>query len=169
MDETTSNIIDQQSALANFDHARDDFETAFQAVPDEALDYKPEGGDYSLAELLPYITGSITQYSRLTDQIKKAHFSDVQIEPPARQDTLTGRSIDRQNLLLEMEAGHDTLAIKLRGMLGDDFTRKAHVYFPGASKPLPTSAADITARLTDYYNEHTRYVAQILEQRNSRS
>ena len=169
MDETAARIIDQQTALANFDHARDDFETAFQAVPDEALDYKPEDGDYTLAELLPYITGSITQYSHLIDQIKAAHFGEVQIEPPARRDTLTGRSIDRQNLLLDLESAHDTLAGKLRGMLGDDFDRKANVYFPISSKPLPTSAADITARLTDYYNEHTRYVAQILEQRNSRS
>ena len=169
MDETASRIIDQQTALANFDHARDDFETAFQDVPDGALDYKPEGGDYTLAELLPYITGSITQYSHLIDQIKEAHFSEVHIEPPAHQDTLTGRSIDRQNLLLELEAAHDTLASKLRVMLGDDYTRQAPVYFPGASKPLLTSAADITARLTNYYNEHTRYVAQILEQRNSHS
>lgn len=169
MDQTASNIIDQQTALANFDHARDDFETAFQVAPDEALDYRPEGDDYTLAELLPYITGSITQYSRLIDQIKEAHFSEVHIEPPPRQDTLTGRSIDRQNLLLDLESAHDTLAGKLRDMLGDDFTRQAPVYFPGAPKPLPTSAADITARLTDYYNEHTRYVAQILEQHNSRS
>lgn len=169
MDETAARIIDQQTALADFDHARDDFETAFQAVPDEALDYKPEGGDYSLAELLPYVTGSITQYSRLIDQIKEAHFGEVHIEPPARQAALTGRSIDRQNAILELEAAHDSLAGKLRDMLGDDFTRKAGVYFPGASKPLPTAAADVASRLTNYYNEHTSYVARVLEQRNSRS
>ena len=169
MDETAARIVDQQRALANFDRARDDFETAFQAVPDEALDYQPEADDYTLAELLPYITGSITQYSNLIDRIKEAHFGEVQIEPPARQDTLTGRSIDRQNLLLELESAHDILAGKLRNMLGDDFNRQAPVYFPGTSKSLPTSPADITARLIDYYNEHTRYVAQIMEQRDSRS
>jgi len=169
MDETAAGIIEQQSALADFDHARDDFEIAFQAVPDEALDYKPGGGDFSLAELVPYITTSINQYSQLIDQINEAHFGEVHIRPPARQDTLTGRSIDRQNLLLELEAAHDSLASKLRNMLGDSFTRQAAVYFPGASRGLPTAAADITARLTNYYNEHTRYVAQMLEQRNSRS
>lgn len=169
MDETAARIIDQQTALANFDHARDDFETAFQAVPDEALNYKPEGDDYTLADLLPHITGSISGYSHLIDKIKEAHFGEVHVDLPPRQATLTGRSIDRQNVLLEMEAAHDTLASKLRGMLGDNFTRQAPVYFPGATDPYPTGAADITAWLTDHYNEHTLQVAQMLEQRNSHS
>lgn len=169
MDETAARIIDQQIALANFDHARDDFETAFQAVPDEALGYKPEGDDYTLADLLPHVTGSITRYINLLDKIKEAHFDEVRPDPQAPPTTLTGRSIDRQNVLLEMEAAHDTLASKLRDMLGDDFTRQAPVYFPGSTEPYPTGAADITGWLTDHYNEHTLQVAQMLEQRNSRS
>lgn len=166
MDETASNIIDQQSALANFDHARDDFETAFQSVPDEALSYKPEGDDYTLADLLPHVTGSITRYIHLLDKIKEAHYGEVRLDPDGPSTTLTGRSIDRQNVLLEMEAAHDTLASKLRETIGDDFTRQAPVYFPGAIDPYPTGAADITGWLTDHYNEHTLQVAQMLEQRN---
>src|ERR671933_1571442 len=79
MDETATKIIDRETALADFDHARDDFETAYAQVPDEALDYRPDGEDYAISDLVPHITASIRGYSRQLDKMKEAEYRELRL------------------------------------------------------------------------------------------
>jgi hypothetical protein len=162
MDETASEIIDRETALANFDHARDDWEDAFSKAPDDALGYKPEGDDYTIGFLLPHITSSMRNYSTVVDKIHEAAFGEVRFEsyPPGPSDSTT---LDRAAALTDMEDAHDTLASQLRELAYEDFNRKAPVYYPGSNEPYPTSAADIIGWVTDHYQEHIPHVAELLE------
>src|SRR5438128_11744656 len=85
MDDVAANIIDRESMLADFDHARDDFEAAFAEVPDEALDYKPEGDDYTIADVVPHVTGSIVRYSRQLDVIKEIEYQELRLGADAQE------------------------------------------------------------------------------------
>src|SRR5438270_7670743 len=124
MDDTAAEIIERETILADFDHARDDFEQAFAQVPDEALDFKPEGDDYDIAGLIPHITGSLVRYARLVDDIRQSDYSDFREEiDPAHAELMKGHralragispAVDRRAALDEMEAAHDRLASKLR-------------------------------------------------------
>src|SRR5438477_12317027 len=120
MDDIAANIIDRETALADFDHARDDFELAYSKVPDEALDFKPEGDDYSIADLVPHITGSIVRYSRQLDKMKEIEYQELRLVADAqeaeriehhrqsRRDP-SRKPGNRKAALDEMEAAHDEL------------------------------------------------------------
>lgn len=174
MDDTAADIIDREATLADFDHARDEFEAAFAKVPDEALDFKPEGDDYSIADLLPHVTGSIVRYSRQFDIMKEIEYQELRIVADAQEAELieshrqarkdpARRPGDRQAALDEMEAAHDELAAKLRELAYEDYTRLSTVYYPGSAEPYPTRAADLTTWLADHYREHVPHVAELLE------
>ncbi len=162
MDDTAAEIIAREKALADFDHARDDFEDAFSQVPDEALGYKPEGDDYSIGYLLTHITGSLLQYSSVATKIHEAAFGEVRLDSEGPPEPDNSQTIDREAALTEMEAAHDALAGKLRELAYEDFSRKAPVYYPGSTDPYPTGAADILGWVTDHYREHIPHVAELL-------
>jgi hypothetical protein len=163
MDDTATGIIEREAALADFDHARDEFEDAFSKAPDEALSYMPDGDDYSIGYLLIHVRDIMRNYAGVADKIKEAAFGEVRLggegEPPSTPEQVT----DRNASLAEMEAAHDDLAGKLRALAYEDFTRKAPVYYPGSEEPYPTSAADIVTWVTDHYREHVPHVEQLIE------
>jgi DinB superfamily len=173
MDDLAADIIDREAMLADFDHARDDFENAFAQVPDEALDFKQEGDDYSIADLLPHITGSIVRYSRQFDLMKEIEYQELRIVAGAEEAELieshrqaredpTRKQGDRQTALNEMEAAHDELAAKLREVAYEEYTRLSTVYYPGSDAPYPTRPADLTRWLADHYREHVPHVMELL-------
>ena len=173
MDDTAANMIDRETALADLDHARDDFELAYSQVPDEALDYRPEGDDYAISDLVPHITGVIGRYSRQLDKMKEVEYQELRLvaEPEeaellerhrqARRDTKL-RPGERKTALDEMEEAHDRIAARLRDMAHDDYTRVAPVYYPGSEEVYPTRPADIAGWLTDHYREHVSHVEELL-------
>src|SRR4029079_19533096 len=79
MDEVASEIIDHERQLADFDHARDDFEQAFAQVPDDALDYKPEGDDYSLRDLVTHVANSMIMYNARLDDIERVQYQELRL------------------------------------------------------------------------------------------
>ena len=163
MDDIAANIIDRETALAKFDHARDDFEQAFSQVPDEALGYKPEGVDYTIGYLLTHVRDVITGYSDLVDKIAQARYGEIWLNAPEREINEGPGPEDRAAAIAEMEAAHDRLASQLRDMLHEDYPRQAIVYYPGSEEPYPTSASDILGWVTDHYQEHVSHVKQLLE------
>ncbi len=174
MDNVASDMIDRETALADFDHARDDFELAYSQVPDEALDFRPAGDDYSLADLLPHITGSIRRYSRQLDKMKEIEYQELRLAVDAREAELIAHHRktrsdaalipgDRTTALDEMEAAHDQLAAKLRDMAYSDYTRTSPVYYPGSESVYPTRPADLSGWLADHYREHVAHVNELLE------
>jgi len=168
MDDTAADIIDRENALADFDHARDDFEDAFEKVPDEALGYMPEGDDYSIGYLLTHITDVLTKYAGTVDKIQEAGYGEVHLSEDGEPGVPADQTIVRAASLEQMEAAHDTLAGKLREMAYKDFHRQAPVYYPGSTEPYPTGASDIIGWVTEHYREHIAHVAELLEGWNRR-
>ena len=182
MDETASNIIERETVLADFDHARDDFVDALGQVPDEAMGYKPEGDDYTIGGIVMHITNSMRMYAGLLGLMRDAEFQEVRLAGYPGGDAVvegdpTGDWVEgiaplsaeeatrnRQAATDALEAAHDRLAAQLRELLKDDFSRQTPVYYPGAEATFPTSGADILRWQTDHYREHVPQVLQMLEQ-----
>jgi hypothetical protein len=174
MDETAANIIERETALADFDHARDDFVDAMEQVPDEAIDYKPEGEDYTLGYLVPHVAGSISMYSTVLDMMRDAQYEEVRLA--AMPDEVAQikhryearlavplRAEARLQDLEELEELHDRLASRLRDLAHQDYGRPSAVFYPGAGEAYPTRASDIIGWLTDHYREHAQQVVELLE------
>jgi hypothetical protein len=173
MDETASNIIERETVLADFDHARDDFVDALGQVPDEAMGYKPEGDDYTIGGIVMHITNSMRMYAVLLGLMREAEFQEVRLAGYPGGDAVvegdpSGDWVEGIAALspeeATLEAAHDKLAAQLRELLTDDFSRHAPVYYPGAEETFPTSGADILRWQTDHYREHVPQVLQMLEQ-----
>jgi hypothetical protein len=173
MDELAANIIDRESALAKFDHARDDFEAAFARVPDEALEWKPEGDDYTIGFLVPHVISSITNYSALLDRIETGGYG-AQVAPGWEEDKTLTDSIamlhaiyaagaGRTAILDELDTAHDRLAARLRKLAYEEYSLQSPVHYGGSPDPFPTSAHDILGWLTDHYYEHVPHIEQLLE------
>jgi uncharacterized damage-inducible protein DinB len=175
MDDVAARIIEREEALAEFDHAREDFERAWSKVPDEALDYKPVGDDYSIRDLLSHMSGVMEMYMRTLKKIREAEYEEVRLvagtpeSEPHYGDRLkvrAGRAVrleDRTGLLDELEANHDRLAAMLRERVEEEFGRQAPVYYVGSEEPYPTSGRDILGWVTNHYREHIAHVAELLE------
>jgi hypothetical protein len=180
MDDVASNIIDRETQLADFDHARDDFEQAFAQVPEDGLDYKPEGDDYSLRDLVTHVANSMIMYNALLDDIERVDYQELRLVatgefgpdvPHQRirdREQLPPRSADKTGTLDQMEEVHDKLAARLREMAQENYVRQAPVYYVGSDQPYPTAASDIIGWLTDHYREHVPHIAQMLEGHRSK-
>src|SRR5689334_13021077 len=133
MDDVASGIIERETHLADFDHARDDFEQAFAQVPDEALDYKPEGDDYSIRDLVTHVANSMIMYNTLLDEIERLEYLEVRLvaseefgqEVPHQRirdrEQLPPRSADKTGTLDQMEEIHDKLAARLRELSQENY------------------------------------------------
>ena len=177
MDETSENlsenIIERETALANFDHARNDFTRAFAQVPDKAITWKPEGDDYTIGDLIPHVIGSINMYTVILDTMAGLGWGptrpfegaphQLMEDNVARIKAIYAEGEGRDAVIHELEEAHDALATRLREMAYKEYSQKAPVLYPPAEEPFPTSAADILGWLTDHYNEHIAQIWQMLE------
>jgi uncharacterized damage-inducible protein DinB len=173
LDELSDTIIDRETALANFDHARDDFVRAFAQVSDKALTYKPDGDDYSIGDLLPHVLNQINMYtvvletmSALGGGLARPFEGESRQEMgdfAARMQAIYAGGEGRDAVTEELEQAHDRLASRLREMAHKEYAQKAPVRYPSSEDPYPTSAADLLAWLTDHYNEHIAQVWQLIE------
>jgi hypothetical protein len=172
MDDLAASIIDRETELAKFDHARDDFEVAFARVPDEALEWKPEGDDYTIGFLVPHVISSMANYSTALDRIEAASYGvvgpgweadEALVDYGAKVQAIYAAGAGRAAVLDEMDAVHDRLASRLRKLAYEDYSRQSSVHYGGSDQPFPTSAHDIIGWLTDHYYEHVPHIEQLLE------
>jgi len=172
MDDLAESIIDRETELAKFDHARDDFEAALARVPDEALEWKPEGDDYTIGFLIPHVISSIANYSATLDLIEAAGYGSVSPGWESGQDlqdyqakvmAMYAAGAGRDAVIDELDAVHDRMAARLRKLAYEEYSRQAPVHYGGSDQPFPTSARDIIGWLTDHYYEHVPHIEQLLE------
>ncbi len=164
-------VVDREQALAGLDQARDRFRAAFDAAPDAALGFLKEGDDYSLGGLVPHIAWVFTHYGRVLDGMVASRFGECRASDPPEElaavatATRAGMAShdERESAIREMEAGHEAVTQQVRALPGEDFERKAQVFYGDAAEPYPTSAADVVGWLTEHYEEHVPHSAQLLE------
>src|SRR5260370_7270698 len=66
--------MDKGTALADFEAARKEWESAFAEVPDGALAYLKPGDDYALGGLQVHVNWVLTHYRRVLDGIVAGGF-----------------------------------------------------------------------------------------------
>lgn len=163
----------RETALAEFEIARQEWEAAFGRIPDGALRYLKHGDDYSLGGLQVHVNWVLTHYKRVLDGIIKGGFSRLgpQDPPGAEARALEGakRGLEthqRGKTLDEMQRLHKSVANTAKKLRPSDWTRKAEVIYGAGQDPYPTSPQDILGWLTDHYREHVQQSADLIEEWN---
>src|SRR6266850_141800 len=153
----------KEAALADFEKARAEWESAFAQVPDGALDYLKPGDDYALGGLQVHVNWVLVHYHRVLAALIAGGFAAIDpLDPPGEGDEVNAKAKaglaarERSKALAEMASLH-TSVLEVAAQLPDEsWSRKAPVvYSPGAA-PYPTSAEDVVGWLSDHYREHVQ-------------
>jgi DinB superfamily len=163
--------MDRDSALADFDAARKEWEDAFGRVPDRALTYLKPGDDYSLGGLQVHVNWVLAHYRRVLDGIMREGFQQIGPQDPAGAEAkaLEGARrgltpAERRKTLADMAQLHAAVHAAVRQMPAADFTRKAPVVYTAGEDPYPTCAEDIVGWLREHYREHVEQSADLIEE-----
>jgi hypothetical protein len=161
--------MDRDTALADFNVARKEWESAFAEVPDGALAYLKPGDDYALGGLQVHVNWVLTHYRRVLDGIVAGSFRQLgPQDAPGEADTAAKRAKaglvagERSRALDEMGRLHSAVASVVRRMPVGDWPRKAAVIYGEGQDPYPTSPEDIIEWLRDHYREHVGQSAELV-------
>jgi hypothetical protein len=163
--------MERESALADFEAAREEWVAAFGQVPDEALAYLKVGDDYALGGLQVHVNWVLTHYRRVLDGIVAGGFralgpQDAQGESETavrRAKEGLGKG-DRAKAMDEMGKLHAAVSTAVARMPAADWSRKADVVYGAGQDPYPTSPEDILEWLRDHYREHVKQSADLVEE-----
>ena len=163
--------MERESALADFETARQEWEAAFAKVPDGALTYLKPGDDYSLGGLQVHLNWVLVHYRRVLDGIIAAGFAQTAPQdPPADvRRALDGakRGLmpdERHRSLAEMARLHAAVRSTIGEIPEDDWSRKAAVIYGEGQDPYPTSPEDVIGWLREHYREHVEQSADLIEE-----
>jgi len=159
---------DRDTALKEFESARAAFVDAYAGVPDEALAFLKPGEDYALGGLVTHVVAVLEHYQLVLSAILDAGFGEVRPEDPPgfwEQQGLRARAglrpDERAAAFGELDRRHGGFVATVAALPGEDWERKAAVWFPNAAEALPTSPADIWGWLNGHYLEHVPQVADL--------
>jgi hypothetical protein len=162
--------MEKEAALADFDAARGEWETAFARVPDGALGYLKPGDDYALGGLLVHVNWVLTHYRRVLDGLIAGRFGQLgpQDSPGEAEDAVQKAkagltAAQRAKAVAEMGRLHAAVVTATTRLPEGDWTRKAAVIYGEGQDPYPTSPEDVIGWLRDHYREHVQQCADLVE------
>jgi DinB superfamily len=162
--------MDRDVALAEFESARNEWESAFAQVPDGALAYLKAGDDYALGGLQVHVNWVLTHYRRVLDGIISGGFKPLSPQDaPGEGETASQKAKegltpgDRAKALNEMGRMHAAVTAAVTKIPAADWPRKADVVYGEGQDPYPTSPEDIVEWLRDHYREHVRQSADLID------
>ncbi len=162
--------MDREAALADFEAARAEWESAFAKAPDDALPYLKPGDDYALGGLLVHVNWVLTHYRRVLDGIIAGRFGQLgPQDPPGEAEAAVQKakaglvSGQRAKALTEMGRLHAAVVSAVRRLPEGDWERKAAVIYGASQDPYPTSPYDVIGWLRDHYREHVQQSADLVE------
>jgi hypothetical protein len=159
---------DRDTALAEFEQCRTDFEEAVRRAPDAALRYRPAGEDYALGGLVVHVMQVLHHYAKVLEAIHTADWQSPTAPPNQASDSDAALIRDgfggdsRSTVLARLRDAHGALVEAVRVEPSEWFTRKARVTYSGSSEPYPTSPADVVGWVRDHYVEHTQQIADLV-------
>jgi len=161
--------MEREAALADFEAARKEWESAFANVPDDALGYLKPGDDYALGGLLVHVNWVLMHYRRVLDGIIAGNFGQLgpQDPPGEAQDLLQKAKVgltagQRPKAVAEMGRLHVAVVTAVTRLPEADWLRKAAVIYGEGQDPYPTSAEDVVGWLRDHYREHVQQSADLV-------
>ena len=162
--------MDRSAALADFETARKEWESAFSLVPDGALGYLKPGDDYALGGLQVHVNWVLLHYRRVLDGVIAGHFGQLGPQDAPGEGEAAGVRAkaglgagERARALNEMERLHAAVRAAVTRMSDGDWSRKAAVIYAEAQDPYPTSPEDIIGWLCDHYREHVQQSADLVD------
>lgn len=163
--------MDRAAALADFDAARLEWESAFAQVPDGALAYLKAGDDYALGGLQIHVNWVLTHYRRVLDGMIASRFGDLGPQDSPGEGEAAGQKAkqgltegERAKALDEMGRLHSAVMAAASKMPEGDWSRKAAVVYGEGQDPYPTSPEDIVEWLRDHYREHVKQSADLVDE-----
>lgn len=161
--------MDREAALADFDAARFEWESAFAKVPDEALGYLKPGDDYALGGLLVHVNWVLTHYKRVLDGIIEVRLGQLGPQDPAGEAEAAGQrakvgleGAQRAKTLGEMGRLHAAVVTAVKRLPEGDWLRKVAVIYGEGQDPYPTSPEDVIGWLREHYREHVDQSADLV-------
>jgi DinB superfamily len=161
--------MDRKAALADFDAARFEWESAFAKVPDEALGHLKPGDDYALGGLLVHVNWVLIHYQRVLDGIIAVGAGQLGPQDPAgeaeaarRQAKVGLEAAQRQEALREMGRLHAAVVAAVKRLPQGDWLRKVAVIYGEGQDPYPTSPEDLLGWLREHYREHVEQSADLV-------
>ena len=158
----------RETALAELDGARAEWEAAFAEVPDGALGFLKPGDDYALGGLQVHVNWVLVHYSRVLDGIIAARFQRVEPQDaPGEAEAANRRAKaglqpgERKKALGDMDRLHGAVRQAAAKLAPDDWSRKADVVYGAGQDPYPTSPEEIIGWLRDHYREHVQQSADL--------
>lgn len=166
--------MDRDAALAEFESARKEWESAFAQVPDGALAYLKAGDDYALGGLQVHVNWVLTHYRRVLDGIISGGFKPLSLQDaPGEGDAASQKAKvgltpgDRAKALSDMGRLHSAVTTAVTKISAADWSRKAEVVYGEGQDPYPTSPEDIVEWLRDHYREHVQQSADLVDKWSS--
>jgi hypothetical protein len=162
--------MDRDSALADFDAARKEWEAAFGQVPDGALAYLKPGDDYALGGLQVHVNWVLTHYRRVLDGIVAGGFKPLGPQDSPGEGEAAAQKAkdgmvkgDRAKSISDMGRLHAAVTAAVTKTSPADWSRKADVVYGEGQDPYPTSPEDIVGWLCDHYREHVTQSADLID------
>lgn len=163
------NAVQRDEALADFEKARADWESALAQVPDEALAYLKPGDDYALGGLQVHVNWVLIHYGRVLDGLIAGGVAPLgPLDPPGETDEVNrsakaGLTADgRRKALAEMATLHKAVLEAARQLPDESWSRKAPVVYGEGQDPYPTSPEDVLGWLSDHYREHVQQCPELV-------
>jgi hypothetical protein len=157
------------AALADFVQAREEWESAFAEVPDEALGYLKPGDDYALGGLQVHVNGVLVHYRRVLESLIDRDFAPIgPLDPAGESDEVNARAKagltadGRKKALADMATLHSVVLEAARGLPEASWSRKAPVVYGAGQDPYPTSPEEIIGWLSDHYREHVQQCPELV-------
>jgi hypothetical protein len=161
-------VPDRDTALKEFEEARAAFLDAYAGVPDEALAFLKPGEDYALGGVVTHVVAVLEHYELVLSAVLDAEFGEVRPQDAPgfwEQQGLRAHAglqpHEREAAFAELGRRHDGLVATMASLPGEDWNRKAPVWFGSSVEALPTSPGDIWGWLNDHYLEHVPQIQDL--------
>ena len=156
--------MDSQSALADLEAARLEWEAAFGGIPDAALAYLKPGDDYALGGLLTHVNWVLEHYLRVLEGEVELH------DPPLSHEAHDGLTPARRSeALAEMSRLHAAVRSAVMRFDPSAWARVTPVVYGPGQEPYPTTPEDVVGWLRDHYREHVAQCADLIREWRSSS
>jgi hypothetical protein len=161
--------MDRETALTEFDTARDAFLSALGEAPDESLTYLKSGDIYALGGLAVHCNRVLKHYGRVLDQLRRPGAAGFRATDPegetkeADRRALAGLApTERSAELAELDSLHRGVNQAALALPAGAWEEKTDVFYGDATEPYPTSPDDVIGWLRDHYREHVPHAGELL-------
>ena len=163
--------MQRAAALADFELARNEWESAFAQVPEGALAYLKPGDDYALGGLQVHVNWVLTHYRRVIDGVIAGGFAQLGPQGGTGEAEAAGQRAkaglearERAKAIEEMGRLHAAVVAAVTRLPETDWSRKAAVVYGAGQDPYPTSPEDVVEWLRDHYREHVTQSADLIRE-----